>query len=196
MSDNDKQRVERSVVDAVIIIVPEETRLEDGTMLRHHRKDQCDGNCCLHGTSVHQQCKQPRVWRTLGRYIEHQCPCDIGHPCGCHIDYSGSDGVHGCCGIDGHCPAAARFLDVEEPEPEPIDPPTGLHLLVSAHNSLIHGLARDNSHCVQIQEKLTRRILNQAELMWRLERDVALFAFCCSASFVLSCVGIYLAVKP
>lgn len=83
----------------------EKTLLESGTTLSHHTKENCSGNCCLHGSSPHPSCRMPRQWRQDRGILEHVCPHGIGHPCYAGVDYvlgigGHADAIHGC---DGCC---------------------------------------------------------------------------------------------
>lgn len=98
----------------------ESSQLESGQIINHHRRDECGGACCFHGTTIYESCRMPRSWRNDKRIIEHLCPCGIGHPCAAALDYMSKErgdeqGVHGCCGISGHC---TLWIEVEE-EPAP-----------------------------------------------------------------------------
>lgn len=210
MNNEDEQRISRAMMMAAIAdagdldITQEKTLLEDGITIRHHRIDQCEGNCCLHGTSIYQQCKQPRTWRSLRRHIEHHCPCDIGHPCGCYIDYSGDPGVHGCCGIEGHCPTIyldpTRIEGVEErkPElesgPEPVDPLTSLRLVVSAHDYLIGNMKAREIQVARTQRILANRVALHAERIQRLERRLAVVTFLGGLALLNVAVALWMAV--
>jgi hypothetical protein len=92
----------------------EETLLESGTVLYHHKRTSCSGNCCLHGTSEFASCKMPRSWRHDKQIIEHHCPHGIGHPCAAALAYAekigkDGDGIHGCdgCCVDNAAEVAA-----------------------------------------------------------------------------------------
>lgn len=91
----------------------EETLLESGQVLKHHRVEDCSGNCCLHGTSPHPSCRLPRQWRKDTGALEHQCSHGVGHPCLAGAEYAEAisggeesrDSVHRC---DGCCMKAAE----------------------------------------------------------------------------------------
>lgn len=112
------------------LIKPQDkTRLESGQTLHHHTKAECSGECCLHGSSPYDSCKGWRSWRSDRQILEHRCPCGVAHPCAAGLAEAlrrghNDSGVHGCCGVTGHCGAA--FIEVnseltEDPEDDPQD---------------------------------------------------------------------------
>lgn len=106
----------------------EVTRLESGQILYHHTKQECVGNCCLHGTSSHASCKMPRSWRCDRSIIEHTCPHGIGHPCaagvahalmkpeceGLVFDLSSTHACDGCCNTIDELAASATVEQVDD----------------------------------------------------------------------------------
>lgn len=103
----------------------EATRLDSGLILKHHRKENCSGRCCLHGTSPYASCKMPRQWRTDKGILEHVCSHCIVHPCRAGLEYAEVMGQHhdggvhrcdGCCMTDEM--AVPEQADDRMPSPE------------------------------------------------------------------------------
>lgn len=71
-----------------------------GQSLWVHKRVDCKGSwCVIHAWPPHLDHKKWKThWRADTRVMELLCQHGIGHPAPTHIDRTGVDGVHGCCG--------------------------------------------------------------------------------------------------
>ena len=92
----------------VLIVSDNVTEVEtlNGTFyLRNvHYPDVCKGPHCVVHNPIEPTKNRVLLWRADRLLFEEICSCGVGHPA--EEEYgrlSGTDLVHGCCGIAGHC---------------------------------------------------------------------------------------------
>ena len=85
--------------------VTEVETLKNTLYLRNvHSSEACAGRYCIIHNPVKPTKNRVLLWRADRLLFEEICSCGVGHPA--EEEYgrlSGTDLVHGCCGIAGHC---------------------------------------------------------------------------------------------
>lgn len=91
------------------------TKLDVYCFEKTHDSMGCNGKYCIIHRPIKPTEERYLIWRGDKAMFDEVCSCGIGHPA--EEEYgrlSGTDLVHGCCGIAGHCRPWRKKLSIRQ----------------------------------------------------------------------------------